>query len=60
LKWVHAVTLHAVLVLPLLAWWLARTTRTEEQRTRIVAVATAAYVGVALVALGAGLSAMAV
>jgi hypothetical protein len=60
LKWFHAVTLHAVLVLPLLAWWLARGERGEEDRTRIVAVATAVYVAVALVAVGFGLNAMAV
>jgi len=59
LKWVHAVTLHAVVVLPVLASFLARTSRTEAQRTRIVAIATAGYVGVALVALAAGLSSMA-
>jgi hypothetical protein len=55
LKWPHAVTLHAVLVLPLLAWWLARTPRTEPQRTRIVALAVAAYVTAALAALAISL-----
>jgi hypothetical protein len=40
LKWFHAITLHAVLVLPALAWWLrAHTNRTETQRRRIVALA---------------------
>jgi hypothetical protein len=48
LKWTHAVTLHAVLVLPLLAWWLARTPRPEADRVRIVKRATAAYVVAAL------------
>jgi hypothetical protein len=47
LKWFHAVTLQAVLVLPLLAWWLERTDRSEARRTRIVAAAVAAYVVVA-------------
>jgi hypothetical protein len=49
LKWPHAVTLHAVLVLPLLAWWLSRTRRTEAQRTRIIALAAVSYVAVAAV-----------
>jgi hypothetical protein len=58
LKWPHAVTLHAVLVLPLLAWWLAhasRTPRTEAQRTRVVATAAATYVVAAVGALAVSL-----
>jgi hypothetical protein len=55
LKWFHAVTLHAVLVLPLLAWWLARTRRSEPDRARIVALATAGYVVVAAAVLAASL-----
>lgn len=51
LKWFHAVTLHAVLVLPLLAAWLATTDRGEPRRTRIVAFATAGYVSVAAATL---------
>jgi hypothetical protein len=51
LKWPHAVTLHAVLVLPLLAWWLSRSDRSEARRTRIVAAATAAYVVLAAATL---------
>jgi hypothetical protein len=47
LKWTHAVTLHAILVLPALAWWLARTDRTEDERVHIVAVATRTYVAAA-------------
>jgi hypothetical protein len=47
LKWFHAVTLHAVLVLPALAWLLARTDRREAGRVRIVAVAVLGYVLVA-------------
>lgn len=43
LKWFHAVTLHAVLVLPALAWWLARTDRSEAARTRVIAAAALAY-----------------
>ncbi len=42
LKWTHAVSLHAGLVLPALAWWLARTPRTEADRVRVVTYATAA------------------
>lgn len=34
LKWFHAITLHAVLVLPALAWLLARTRRTPETHCR--------------------------
>lgn len=51
LKWPHAITLHAVLVLPLLAWWLARSDRSEPRRTTIVATAAITYVAVAVVAL---------
>lgn len=55
LKLFHGVTLHAVLVLPLLAWLLARTSRTEEQRTTLVARAAGLYVAVAVVALAVSL-----
>jgi hypothetical protein len=51
LKGFHAATLHAVLVLPLLAWWLATTDRSEPRRTRIVAMSTAGYVVVAAATL---------
>ncbi len=51
LKWFHAVTLHAVLVLPALAWLLARTRLDEPTRTKVVAAATVSYVVVALVVL---------
>jgi hypothetical protein len=46
LKLAHGVALHAVLVLPLLAWLLARTAgpgRSEEQQLRLVRLATAGY-----------------
>lgn len=50
LKAFHGVTLHAVLGLPLLAWWLAhRRIGDEPRRTRIVAAGTAGY----LIAAGA-------
>ncbi|MBV2357778.1 hypothetical protein KUM39_26045 [Streptomyces sp. J2-1] len=50
-KPLHGVSLHAVLVLPLLAWLLARTSWSERTRWRIVAVATGCY-GVAVLAGG--------
>jgi hypothetical protein len=48
LKEFHGVTLHAVLVLPALAWLLARTSWNERQQLRVVVAAVAAY-GVAAV-----------
>jgi hypothetical protein len=51
LKWFHAVTLHAVLVLPLLAWWAARSGRSEADSVRVVRLAVLGYVAVAAVAL---------
>jgi hypothetical protein len=52
LKLFHGVTLHAVLVLPLVAWWLERRgVGDETRRTRIVAGVTGAYVLAALVVL---------
>jgi hypothetical protein len=57
LKWFHAITLHAVLVLPALAWWLrARTDRDETQRRNLVALATGAYLLTATTALIIGLT----
>jgi hypothetical protein len=43
LKPLHAVSLHGVLVLPALAWLLARTDWSESRRTRAMAVAAAGY-----------------
>ncbi|WP_317445749.1 hypothetical protein [Streptomyces collinus] len=43
LKPLHGVSLHAVLVLPLLAWTLSRTSWSERTRWRIVATATGCY-----------------
>lgn len=51
LKWFHAVTLHAVLVLPLLAWWLSRTGHSEADSVRVVRFGVVGYVGVAVVTL---------
>jgi hypothetical protein len=42
----HAVPMHGVLALPLLAWLLARTALPERTRTRIVALAVAGYAAV--------------
>lgn len=47
LKAFHGVTLHAVLVLPALAWLLARTRLDEVARTRVVAWAVTTYVAAA-------------
>jgi hypothetical protein len=49
LKVPHAVTLHALQVLPLLAWLLTRTRWPEPTRVRIVAVAAAGYAGLVAV-----------
>ncbi|MEV7326101.1 hypothetical protein [Streptomyces sp. NPDC093970] len=43
LKPLHAVSLHAVLVLPALAWLLSRTSWSERTRWRIVAAAVGCY-----------------
>ena len=51
LKPLHGVSLHAVLVLPALAWLLSRTSWTRAVRRRIVAVAVGCY---AVAVVGAG------
>ncbi|GEB55580.1 hypothetical protein [Streptomyces gardneri] len=43
----HAVTMHAVLLLPSLAWLLSRTRRPEAERLRLIRVTVAAYGAVA-------------
>ena len=43
LKWVHGVTLHALLVLPALAWLLAHYGRDEQHRTRAITTAIGVY-----------------
>ena len=43
LKSTHAVTMHAILVLPLFAWFLSRTSWTAARQTRAVVLASAAY-----------------
>ena len=56
LKWFHAVTLHAVLVLPALAWLLARTRLDEERQLRGVTAGVAAYLLAAAVALAVNIA----
>ncbi|MFI6515973.1 hypothetical protein ACIBF1_10480 [Spirillospora sp. NPDC050679] len=48
LKPAHAVTMHAVLVLPALAWLLTFTRLPEARRVRAVAIATALYAAAAV------------
>lgn len=54
LKPLHAVSLHAVLVLPALAWLLSRTSWSERARRRTVTAAVCAY---AAAVVGAGIRA---
>jgi hypothetical protein len=49
LKPTHAVALHAVLVLPALAWLLSLTNWSEEGKLRLVAVGAAGYIAFAVV-----------
>jgi hypothetical protein len=56
LKGFHGVTLHAVLVLPALAWWLQRRTADERLRHRLVGAATGVYVAGAVAVLGLNLA----
>ncbi|TDD70581.1 hypothetical protein E1298_36590 [Actinomadura rubrisoli] len=52
LKPAHAVTMHAILVLPALAWLLTFTRFSEARRVRVVAVVSAAYGAAAVVVIG--------
>jgi len=56
LKWFHAVTLHAVFVLPALAWLLARSRLDEERQLRGVTAGVAVYLLAAAVALAVNLA----
>lgn len=56
LKWVHGITLHAVLVLPALAVLLASLGRPPERRYRAIVLAIALYVVATVVALVISLS----
>jgi hypothetical protein len=55
LTWFHAITLHAVLVLPALAWLLARTRLDADRQLRLVTAGVGAYLLAAAVALIANL-----
>lgn len=55
----HAVTMHAVLLLPSLAWLLSRTRRPEAERLRLIRITVAAYgavVALVTAAAAAGLT----
>nr|WP_240930062.1 hypothetical protein [Streptomyces coryli] len=56
LKLVHGVSMHGVLVLPVLAWVVGRLAWGEERRLRVVAVAAGAYGVAILAALGVSLA----
>jgi hypothetical protein len=55
LKWVHGVTLHAIIVLPALALGLAYLGWAEHRRTGAVKLATAGYVVATLAVAAASL-----
>jgi hypothetical protein len=48
---VHGISLHGIVVLPVLAWLLTRTRRTEAARTRAVALVAGGYGAAILIAL---------
>jgi hypothetical protein len=56
LKPTHAVTMHAILVLPLFAWLLSRTQWPERRRVTAVGLAAAAYVAIAAIVAIANVS----
>jgi peptidoglycan/LPS O-acetylase OafA/YrhL len=49
LKPAHAIAMHGILVLPLLAWLLSRTDWSEERKLRLIVVAATGYVALASV-----------
>ncbi len=51
LKALHGITVHGVLVLPGLAWLLARTDRPERERTRLIGCAVGVYSAAAVLVL---------
>jgi hypothetical protein len=57
LKPTHAVTMHAILVLPLLAWLLSFTDWSEDRKTRIVLAASTAYLVLATAVAASNLTA---
>ncbi|MDA3648105.1 hypothetical protein LZ318_22080 [Saccharopolyspora indica] len=56
----HAVTMHAVLLLPALAWLLSRTRRPEVERLRLIRITIAAYGAVVALVTAAALAGLAV
>ncbi|MEV0149523.1 MULTISPECIES: hypothetical protein [unclassified Nonomuraea] len=56
LKPAHAVLMHGILLLPALAWLAGRVLPTERRRLRLVRLALAAYVAVAVVVCGLSLA----
>jgi hypothetical protein len=56
LKGFHGVTLHGIIVLPALAWWLGRRPMPEDRRSRVVRRAIDAYVLATLVVLAVSLA----
>jgi len=56
LKWFHAVTLHAVLVLPALAWLLARSRLDEPRQLRLVTAGAGLYLLAAAVTLAVNIA----
>jgi cytochrome bd-type quinol oxidase subunit 2 len=59
LKVPHAVTLHALQILPMLAWLLTRTRWSERDRVRAVAAGAAGYLGLVVVSALQALSGLA-
>jgi hypothetical protein len=55
LKPMHAVGMHAILVLPVIAWLLSFADRAEEERVTAITIAAAGYVLLAVVVTGANL-----
>jgi len=58
LKPTHAVTMHAILVLPALAWLLSFADWSEWRRRQVVLVASAGYVALALVVATANIASL--
>lgn len=55
----HAVTMHAVLLLPSLAWLLSRTRRPEAERLRLIRITVAAYGAVVVLVTAAAAAGLA-
>jgi hypothetical protein len=57
-KPVHAVTMHAIQLLPVLAWLLSFTSWTERRRLTVVVLVTAVYAAAAAVIILTNLQAL--